>query len=265
MNSATKQVITLKEEAINAWFEELVLPVAPACNIMCNFCSRDCDCVCNGNSPDNLSKVMTPRQAVNWAVATARRNSRIRSIRISGPGEPLFNNQTFEVLKRLNEELPGYIYSISTNGLLLDEKINDLVKFNVKIVNISINTLRPETIVKLYSRIIKDNEIIVNSDRIAKIICESVISGIRKCTENGIKVKINTIYFPGINDMEPMQIASRCRDMGVQSLCIVSSRPRGKMSGLRMPNLLEIAGLKEELLKIIKRVEIKCFNPLADR
>jgi MoaA/NifB/PqqE/SkfB family radical SAM enzyme len=43
MNSATKQVVTLKEEAMGAWFEELVLPVAPACNIMCNFCSRDCD------------------------------------------------------------------------------------------------------------------------------------------------------------------------------------------------------------------------------
>ncbi len=261
ISSLTKQIISLRDEAVNAWFEELVLPVAPSCNMMCNFCSKDSDCICNGNSPEYLSKVMTPRQAVNWAIATVNKNSRIKVIRISGPGEPLCNTHTFEVLRRLNEELPDYIYSISTNGLLLDEKVNELVRMNVKIVNVSLNAVTTDTGLKLYSRIIKNNEIIVNSDQMAEIIFESTVKGIKKCVENGIKVKVNTVYFPGINNMDLMSIASKCKELGVRSLCIISSSPRGKFSGLRTPNLLEMMGLKEELSRILKKVEIKSFNP----
>jgi nitrogen fixation protein NifB len=261
ISGLTKQVVSLKDKAINAWFEELALPAVPSCNMMCNFCSRDCDCILSGNNPEYLSKVMTPRQALNWAVATANKNKRVKVIKVSGPGEPLCNFQTFEVLRRLNEQLPGHIYSVSTNGLLLDDKANELARLNVKIVNVSLNAVSPYTILKLYSRIIKGNEIIVNSLRMAGVLMESTIRGIRKCRQYGIKVKVNTVYFPGINDSDLMTIASKCKDLGVNSLCIMSIRSKGKLTNLRTPDLSEMLGIKEELSKIFRNVEIKSFVP----
>ncbi|MDP4182337.1 MAG: radical SAM protein [Bacillota bacterium] len=264
LSSLSNQKIYYADETLNAWFEELSLPVAPTCNMMCNFCSKEKDCINNGNSPEYLSRAMTPRQAVNWAIASVRRNNRIKIIRISGPGEPLCNNQTFEVLKRLNYEMPEYIYSISTNGLLLDEKVEELKGLNVQRVNVSVNAVTKEALMKLYSRVITGREIVVNSEEMADRIIRGQFNGIKRCIENGISVKVSTLCFMGINDKELLTIASRCKELGVKSMSLVTFNPRGKLRGLRTPNLMELAGIREELSKVIKRVEIKSFISMRD-
>ncbi len=261
INGLSTKIVTTRDEAVNVWFEELSLPAVPSCNMMCNFCSRDCDCILSGNNPENMSKVMTPRQVVNWAVATANRNKRVRVIKISGPGEPLCNPQTYEVLKRLNEELPEHILSVSTNGLLLDEKANELAGLNVKIVNVALNAVSPYTVLKLYSRIIKGNEIVVNLLKMADILLQSTLRGIRKCRQNGIKVKINTIYFPGINDSDLKLIALKSKELGANSLCIISSHLRGKFMNLKTPSSTEMLLIRKELSKFFRNIEVKSFIP----
>lgn len=261
LNNAAKQNTTFIDKALGTWYEEVNLPVAPACNIMCNFCSKDSDCICNGNNPQVLSRTMTPRQAINWAISSINKNSGIKFIKITGPGEPLFNHQTFEVLKRLNFELPGFSYGISTNGLLLEEKIKELVQLNVKHVEVSINTFSKDLALKLYSRVIKDNNIIMNSRHLAEMMLDSQIKGVKACIENGISVKINTICFPGINDEEILSIAEKCKEMGVTSFCLISGYPNGKFIRQRSPSLPEMIEMQKELSKIIEEVEIKGFMP----
>lgn len=259
MQSQSNQKVYYGDEKLSTWFEELSLPVAPLCNMMCNYCSKENDCINNGNDPAHLSRAMTPRQAVNWAYASAKRNSRIKTIRISGPGEPLFNNQTFEVLKRLNTYMPDHIYSVSTNGLLLDERVQELKDLKVQKVNISLNAISNLALMKLYSRVIIGNQIIVNSEAMAGKIIESQFNGIKKCMNYGMTVKINTICFPGINDKELYSLASRCKGLGVKSMSLIAFNPRGKLKGLRVPNIAEMANMKVELKKIIRRVEVKNF------
>ncbi len=248
-------------KALNTWFEELALPVAPACNMMCNFCSKDSDCICNGNSPEYLSKSMTPKQAVDWALSQTNRNKRIKVIKICGPGEPLCNTQTFEVLRRLNIELPEHIYAISTNGLLLEEKVGELARLNVKIVSVAMNAVYIDTMLKLYSRIIKGSSVIVKSQEMADAILGSQIQGMKLCIGMGINVKINAIYFPGINYEDIIAIAKKCRDIGVKSISIISSYPNGKFIRTVMPSIGELAALQQELSKIVRDVEIKSFIP----
>ncbi len=259
MLSQSNQKVSYMDEKLSSWFEELSLPVAPLCNMMCNYCTKEKDCINNGNNPVHLSRAMTPRQAVNWAYASAKRNSRIKTIRISGPGEPLYNNQTFEVLKRLNSCMPDYIYGISTNGLLLGESVKELKELNVQKVNVSLNAVSNLALMRLYSRIIINSEIIVNSEAMATRIIENQFNGIKKCLDGDINVKVNTIYFPGINDRELFSVASRCKELGVKSMRLIIFNPRGKFKGMRIPNPTEIAGMREELKKIIKRVEVKSF------
>jgi MoaA/NifB/PqqE/SkfB family radical SAM enzyme len=41
------------------------LPVAPKCNMLCNYCSRKYDCV-NESSPGVTSAILTPQQAAEY-------------------------------------------------------------------------------------------------------------------------------------------------------------------------------------------------------
>ncbi|MCX8131560.1 MAG: radical SAM protein [Clostridia bacterium] len=260
IGSIAKEKISAKSRLITAWFEELALPVAPACNMMCNFCSRDSDCICNANNPSVLSRVMTPRQAVNWAVSCANKNKSIKVIKISGPGEPLFNKQTFEVLKRLNVHLPNHIFSISTNGLLLKERIDDLLRLNVGMVEVSLNSIYPESSYKLYSRLIKDERIINDKAKIADTLRESQIEGIKLCIKNGIEVKINTIFFPDINRDDIFNISELCRELGVKSMRLIPALPNGKLKAVHTPSLTEMTMLCELFSKKVSIVEIKTFT-----
>ena len=57
------------------------LPVAPRCNIQCNFCNRKFDCL-NESRPGVTSTVLTPQQALAYlgdVMAKAARNCRHRA------------------------------------------------------------------------------------------------------------------------------------------------------------------------------------------
>jgi nitrogen fixation protein NifB len=259
LNSQVNEKVSYNVKTFNAWFEGMSIPVAPACNMMCNFCSKDSDCVCNGNSPQYISKPMTPRQGVNFAINSTNKNHRIKILKICGPGEPLFNHQTFEVLRRLNNELPDFIYSISTNGLLLKEKAEELLKLNVKLVEVSINAAFNNSSEKLYSRILRGDKIISGFPMLSEDLLSAQIEGIRACVEKGIAVKVNSIYFPGINEKDLYFIAELINKIGVRAMCIISCIANGKLRGLRTPTMSELSAIQQEIAKILRDVEVKSF------
>ena len=254
-----KNNLRINNKILNTWFESISLPVAPTCNMMCNFCMKDRDCISNGNNPEYLSRTMTPRQAVNWAKQSVGENKRIKIIDISGPGEPLYNVQTFETLKRLNAELPDCYYRINTNGLLLSEKINELVKLNVRMVNVSIGSISAEGIQKLYSRIVKDKSVIFRGADMANTILRLQYDGIKACVENGINVGINTICIKGVNDNEILEMASKFSKIGVNSVHLISNNLK-RNNYFHLPDLLSIEKLRNNISPIINDVEIKVYN-----
>jgi nitrogen fixation protein NifB len=66
------------------------LPVAPKCNIQCNYCNRKYDCV-NESRPGVTSSVLSPMQAVFYLSALSDRIENISVIGIAGPGDPFAN------------------------------------------------------------------------------------------------------------------------------------------------------------------------------
>jgi MoaA/NifB/PqqE/SkfB family radical SAM enzyme len=62
------------------------LPVAPCCNIQCNFCNRKYDCL-NEGRPRFTHRVLTPQQAVTYLERVVARHPEISSD-IAGPGDP---------------------------------------------------------------------------------------------------------------------------------------------------------------------------------
>ena len=136
------------EKACHA-FGRCHIPVAPKCNIQCNYCIRDFDCV-NESRPGVTTRILKPDEAMDMVKKVVDKYDYIKVIGIAGPGDPLANEETFETLKRLHEQYPGVIKCISTNGLLLPEKIDLLQKYDVGNITVTLNAIDPEIGAKIY-------------------------------------------------------------------------------------------------------------------
>ena len=84
-------------EAAHTAYARMHIPVAPKCNIQCNFCNRKFDCS-NESRPGVTSEVLTPEQAAAKIAYVRERVPNLKVIGIAGPGDPLANEETFETL-----------------------------------------------------------------------------------------------------------------------------------------------------------------------
>jgi nitrogen fixation protein NifB len=76
-------------------FGRMHLAVAPKCNIQCKYCIRDFDCV-NESRPGVTSQVLKPKEALERVDQVLEKYHYIKVVAVAGPGEPLFNEETFE-------------------------------------------------------------------------------------------------------------------------------------------------------------------------
>lgn len=86
-------------------FARMHLPVAPKCNIQCNYCNRKFDC-CNESRPGVTSEVLDPQQALAKVKAVKEAIPQLSVIGIAGPGDPLANENTFQALELIGKEMP---------------------------------------------------------------------------------------------------------------------------------------------------------------
>jgi MoaA/NifB/PqqE/SkfB family radical SAM enzyme len=95
------------------------LPVAPACNISCNYCNRKFDCV-NESRPGVTSEVLSPKKAVERFKKVKSKLGNLKVVGIAGPGDALANfENTRQPLELIREIDPDITFCLSTNGLML--------------------------------------------------------------------------------------------------------------------------------------------------
>ncbi|MDD3092218.1 MAG: radical SAM protein, partial [Methanoregulaceae archaeon] len=199
------------EKACHA-FGRCHLPVAPRCNIQCNYCVRDFDCV-NESRPGVTSRVLNPEEALDMVRKALDKYPYIKVIGIAGPGEPLANEQTFETLRVLHEEYPNVIKCLSTNGLLLPEKIDLLKEYGVSNITVTLNAIDPEIGAKIYQFVDYKGKRYTGVEA-AKILLENQLKGIEMAVDRHMIVKVNTVFIPGINDDHIPAIAEKVGKMG---------------------------------------------------
>ncbi|MFI5201800.1 MAG: GTP 3',8-cyclase MoaA [Candidatus Kapaibacterium sp.] len=123
----------------------------------------------------------------------------IRKIRITG-GEPLIRPHIESLCSELSQIGGLRELAISTNGMLLEEKLPALWNAGVRQLNISLDTLRP----KRFERITRRNnfEHVVKAIR-AAVQFQSGNVDDRSSTGSGFdSIKINTVVMRGVNDDE---------------------------------------------------------------
>ena len=86
------------------------LPVAPKCNIQCNYCNRKYDC-CNESRPGVTSTVLSPLQSVHYMKALSEKIPNISVVGIAGPGDPFANaEETLQTMRLAQKEFPDLIF-----------------------------------------------------------------------------------------------------------------------------------------------------------
>ncbi|MDA8157328.1 MAG: radical SAM protein [Actinomycetota bacterium] len=215
-------------------FSRLHLPVAPRCNIGCNYCVRKYDCV-NESRPGVTSRVFTAAEAVERAKLATERTGSLSVVGIAGPGDPLANEATFETLRLLKKELPDLATCVSTNGLLLPGRLKDLIHFGLKSLTITINALTIQTAEKIYAHVF-DGKKILTGQEAAERLLTAQWNGLREAVDAGLAVKVNTICIPGVNEDEIRHIAFQAATIGAAIMNIMPLIPQGAFSAIKRPD-----------------------------
>lgn len=232
-------------------FGRVHLPVAPKCNIKCNYCLRKHDCA-NENRPGLASRIITPEEAVDrvrWAV---EEDPRICVAGIAGPGDPLVNEATFETFRKVKEEFPNMTRCLSTNGLLLPESVARLDEVGVTTLTITINAVEPEIGSKIYSFVNYRGKTLRGADAFT-VLNRNQLLGLEKAVEYGMVVKVNTVLIPGINDSHIPEVAMAVRDLGAYTMNIMPLIPQAKFASMLPPTSEDLGMIRDACAPIIKQ------------
>lgn len=170
----------------------LRISVTDKCNLRCVYCMPE-----RGLPWLPKSEILSYEEIAQLVGAAAAAG--VRSIRLSG-GEPLIRKD----LPRLVEAIAAVDaiedISLSTNGLLLEEQIDDLAAAGLGRVNVSLDTLREDRFFQIARR--------PGLDR--------VLAGIDAAIARGLApVKINCVVMRGQNDDEIAAFAQWTKERAV--------------------------------------------------
>ncbi len=188
--------------------------------------------------------------------------SNIKVVGIAGPGEPLYNKETFETYRLIKGRFPHLHHCVSTNGLLLLEKLEEIEDVGVTNVTVTLNALKDEIAEKIYS-FISFREKIYRGREGAQILIRNQLAGIEGAVRRGLTVKVNTVLIPGINDHHVIDIAQKARKLGVYIHNIMPLIPQYLLSHVTPPTPGERKSIQDECAKIIPQMR-HCRQCRAD-
>ena len=200
------------------------LPVAPRCNIQCNFCNRKYDCM-NESRPGVTSNVLTPQQAIAYLRDVVARRPEISVMGIAGPGDPFANpDETMETLRLTRKHFPRMLLCIASNGLNVTPYIDELAELQVSHVTLTITAVDPEIGGDIYAWV-RDGKRPLRGVEAAAALCARQIEALVKLKAAGITVKINTIIMPGVNDDHIPEIAKKVSALGADIMNLMPLVP----------------------------------------
>lgn len=161
------------KDAYDRPVSNLRISLTPQCNLSCIYCHRE-------------GEKRTGAQLSSGEIAEILRVAAkfdIRSVKFTG-GEPLLRDDLEEIIGSVPE---GMESSLTTNGTLLADIASDLRKAGLRRVNVSLDSLNPETYRK-----------ITGTDKLSE-----VLEGISAALDAGLTpIKLNTVVLKGVNDHE---------------------------------------------------------------
>jgi molybdenum cofactor biosynthesis protein A len=162
----------------------LRLAVTDRCNLRCRYCMPE-EGIVAGTDPltfDELTRL-----------CGVLVDGGIRKIRITG-GEPLARRGIVDWMQQIAS--PDLELLLTTNGVLLDQHLPGLIRAGVRRINLSLDTLDPDT-----WKLITRREGFTEARRSIDTVLEA-----------GLGLKVNVVVQPGVNDHEICDFVELTRD-----------------------------------------------------
>jgi len=223
-------------EAVHNKIGRMHIPVAPACNIKCRYCYREIGS--SDNRPGVAYKILKPVEALEAVKTVVASDRSIQVIGVAGPGDALANETTFNSLALIHKKFPRLKKCISTNGLRLAERVDDLLAVGVSTVSVTVNAVDPNVGREFYCRVYLNGQNYY--ENAFEVLSVRQMAGIEAAASEGIAVKVNTVLVPELNGDHIEELAKAMKDLGVCLMNIMPLKPIGEMSGYRAPNCLEM-------------------------
>lgn len=224
------------------------LPISPTCNIECKFCDRKINDY--EKRPGVASTVIKPQEAIGVIQRSLELCPDITVAGIAGPGDTLASDYALETFRLIKEDFPQIIKCMSTNGLLLSEKAQEVIDTGIDSLTVTVNAVDPEIEAKLNNGILYHG-VHYTGVEAAEILIKNQIKGIRKVSGAGITVKVNTVLVPEINDNHIEKIAKAVSEAGASIYNIIPLIPQNELSDCRAPSCIEIDGARQKAEKYI--------------
>lgn len=231
-------------------YARMHIPVAPKCNIKCNYCNRKFDCV-NESRPGVTSEILTPKEALEKFKVVKDKISNMTVVGIAGPGDALANfEETKKSIELIKKESPNTIFCLSTNGLMLPFYANEIIKLGISHVTITINTLDPKVGAKLYREIdylgntLKDEEGAI-------VLLNNQLAGLKYLSSKGVLCKVNIVMVKDVNDKGIPEVVKKVKECGAFMTNIMQMIPA---SGSKFENMPLVSNM--ELNEMRKKCQI---------
>ncbi len=224
------------------------LPVSPACNIECKFCDRKINDY--ENRPGVASTVIKPEEAADIIKRSLELCQDITVAGIAGPGDTLATDHALRTFRLIRDRFPNIVKCMSTNGLLLPEKAQEVIDTGIDSLTVTVNAVDPKIEARLNGGILYHGKH-YRDEEAAEILIKNQLEGIRKISSAGITVKVNTVLVPGINDGHIEEVAKAVSAAGASIYNIIPLIPQNELSDCREPSCFEVDSARSRVERYI--------------
>ncbi|MCK4369462.1 MAG: GTP 3',8-cyclase MoaA [Candidatus Lokiarchaeota archaeon] len=165
------------KDKCNREIKHIRFSITSKCNFKCVYCDRE------GFTPKTSELTVDEITKLCKILAEILNVTRIK---FTG-GEPLCREEIIQIIQNVSDLHLYKDISMTTNGLLLYEKAQELYNAGLNRINVSLGSLKPEVYKEIYG-----------SDSL-----EKTLKGLKKAKEVGFNpIKLNFVIMKGINDDE---------------------------------------------------------------
>uniref|UniRef100_A0A6B2L8C0 GTP 3',8-cyclase n=1 Tax=Arcella intermedia TaxID=1963864 RepID=A0A6B2L8C0_9EUKA len=171
----------------------LRISVTERCNLRCQYCMPE-----EGVPLKPSDQLLSTAEITRTAKLFVRAG--VDKIRLTG-GEPTVRKDIKELVHQLGQLEGLKTLAMTTNGLVLEKKLPDLMKFGLNMLNVSLDTLDPLRFTLITRRLGWEN----------------VMASINKAIQLGISpIKVNCVVIRGVNDDELLKFVEWTKTTPIQ-------------------------------------------------
>jgi len=236
-------------------YARMHLPIAPKCNVSCNYCLRKFDCV-NESRPGVTTDVLSAEEAFAKYKLVKSKMDNLKVVGIAGPGDALANfDEVRKTLKLIKEYDNDVTFCLSTNGLMLPFYAQELIDLGVSHVTVTMNAIDPKITAKVY-KFIDYLGVTYTGEEGTQILLNNQLSGIKYLADRGIMCKVNIVMLKGINDHHIEAITKKVKELGAGITNIMQMIPvKGSVfENMPLTSNKEIMDLRKKCEENIKQM-----------